>query len=71
VSIRDMIDSSVKCSICGKAGYMTCDCWAKCVRCGWAFEAQKECRNRECGGDGVLTVTHGGTPARKRKPARK
>jgi hypothetical protein len=53
VSIRDMIDSSVKCSICGKAGYMTCDCWAKCVRCGWVFEAQKGCRNRECGGDGV------------------
>ena len=46
-SIDKMIDATVKCSKCGKPGYMTCKCWEKC-ECGWTKERGKKCDNESC-----------------------
>lgn len=41
--IDRMVLSNVKCFKCGKAGYMTCDCWEQCS-CGLVTEKGKPCR---------------------------
>lgn len=39
-----LIESSVKCSICGTPGVGTCDCWERCS-CGWYALKGNLCRN--------------------------
>jgi len=47
MAINRMIDSNVRCSICGTKGVGNCDCWEDCS-CGWVHEKGKPCRNPEC-----------------------
>lgn len=41
--IERLIDQSMRCTICGQP--RGCGCWEDCKKCGWSFEAGKECRN--------------------------
>lgn len=45
--INQMIDSVVRCVLCGAA---KCDCWVKCEKCGWSYEKGKQCHSPMCRG---------------------
>lgn len=44
--INALIDAAVRCSKCGKQGFMSCDCWKRCA-CGITYEVGGWCRR--CG----------------------
>lgn len=47
--IAAMIDAAgLRCTLCNTPSSVGCACWARCGRCGWSYEAGKECRNPTC-----------------------
>ena len=44
MSLRRMINSTVRCTRCGAKGYGTCDCWRQCS-CGWMAAKDEPCGN--------------------------
>jgi hypothetical protein len=44
--IEAMIDAAVRCVLCGEPS--GCDCWARCIECGWRHQRTCACNNPNC-----------------------
>ena len=62
MSLKDLINASVRCALCGSKGVGTCNCWTKCATCGCYYERGTSCGR--CHPSGRLVVAK---PAKKRR----
>lgn len=58
MSIDALIDSVVKCLLCGAPGIMKCGCWREC-ECGRWIAKDEQCRDRAHGPDGQRYLKEG------------